>query len=116
MTVQRSIEPLQLVLDAGREDARKIQGQLHATILVAEKAWRDYEVRFGQVDDALGKALEHIVDQTKVSVSLLEQYVKSLSEHIGNGMGHLGGGIEDLGDHVAELKQVVGGLRRCHAG
>jgi hypothetical protein len=109
--VQESLSVMQAMLFAARNDSQKLAEELQATFEKAKGAWADYEKRFGQVDDSLGKALERIIEQTNTSVSAINGYVINLDKHLGLGIDRLGGGIEDLGDIAAELKQVASGLR-----
>jgi ABC-type transporter Mla subunit MlaD len=110
--VQESLAAIQAMLVTSRNDSQALGQQLQATFEMAQKAWADYEKRFGQVDESLGKALERIVEQTSTSVSAINGYVVNLDKHLGLGIDRLGGGIEDLGDIATELKQVANGLRR----
>jgi ABC-type transporter Mla subunit MlaD len=110
--IQGSLASVQAILVDARNHSQRLGEQLRATAEMAQRAWADYEKRFGQVDESLANAQKHIVEQVSTSVSAINDFVVNLDKHLGLGIDRLGGGIEDLGEIATELKQVASGLRR----
>lgn len=97
---------------ATRSDSQALGDQLRAAFETAQRVWADYEKRFGQVDESLGKAFERLLEQTNTVVSQFNGYVANLDKHLGLGIDRFSGAIEDLGDAASEFKQAANGFRR----
>ena len=89
----------------------ELTGQLIATASSAEKAWENYEDRFTQVDEALGKTLDGLVAATTEHATAVNQQIGELDSELAKAVSNLRDVLEPLEELADEISTLLEKLK-----
>jgi methyl-accepting chemotaxis protein len=96
--------------EGNREEMREIATALRGTSEAAQTAWSDYRDRFNEVDEALGRALTMLTQETESHAQNLNERVGQVDEALSKGVKSLGSALqplENLSDTVEDLSKAI---------
>jgi hypothetical protein len=85
-----------------------IAGNLERTSSAASQAWENYRVRFTEVDESLGKALEQIRGASAEHATALNTHVGRIDNALADAANRLGAALEPLAELGQSLEDVLG--------
>ncbi len=74
-------------------------------------AWRDYEMRFGKVDEDLGRAFGALAMETRKQMELLENHSALIDKGLAASVDKLAHFLHELGDGAEQLQDAVDDLK-----
>ena len=77
--------------------------QVHRQV---ETAWRDYEQRFGNVDEALSEAVRGLAAETAKQQESIAKFALEIDKGCGQAVQRLQGIANSLGENTAELSET----------
>lgn len=97
-----AVEGLRLGQEASRALAERLE-QVHRQV---ETAWRDYEQRFGNVDQALSDAVRALAAETTKQQESIATFAAQIDAGCSQAVQRLQGIATTLGDNTAELSET----------
>jgi len=91
--------------------AEELTGQLIATASSAETAWSNYEGRFSQVDESLGKTLDGLISATAQHAAAVNQQVGELDSELAKAVSNLRDALEPLEELADEISSLLEKLK-----
>ncbi|BAZ93751.1 uncharacterized protein FOKN1_1353 [Thiohalobacter thiocyanaticus] len=70
-------------------------------------AWDDYQSRFEDVDNSLGRTFQEIDDGLSRYTSSMREFVEQLDAHASSIVRDLSGAVKELGEGIEELREVM---------
>lgn len=89
----------------------ELTGQLIATANSAEHAWENYESRFTQVDEALGRTLEGLVSATAEHATAVNQQVGEMDSDLAKAVSNLRDALDGLAELADEISALLEKLK-----
>lgn len=68
--------------------------------------WAEYQQRFAQVDEQLGKVVKGLVEGAAAYQQAIARYVGQVDEKLAAAMVQFRGAIEELGEVIADMESV----------
>lgn len=75
------------------------------------ETWREYEKRFGKVDEDLGQAFEKLAMETRKQAELLQDHTKKIDMALAGAVDRLAPFVKELGDGAHDLQDAVDDLK-----
>lgn len=98
-------------LDESQKAAVALAQSISAQGERVTEAWRDYEMRFGKVDEDLGRAFGALAMETRKQMELLENHSALIDKGLAASVDKLAHFLHELGDGAEQLQEAVDELK-----
>lgn len=109
-SVSEAASSISTALKSHETATEELTGQLVATASSAEKAWENYESRFTEVDEALGKTLDGLVSATAEHATAVNQQIGELDNELAKAVSNLKDTLlplEELAEEISALLEKL---------
>jgi hypothetical protein len=100
---------------ASLDESQKATVSLSESIMAQSdrvtETWREYEKRFGKVDEDLGHAFEKLAMETRKQAELLQDHTKKIDTALAGAVDRLAPFVKELGDGAQDLQDAVDELK-----
>jgi rubrerythrin len=98
-------------LDESQKAAVSLSESITAQSDRVTETWREYEKRFGKVDEDLGHAFEKLAMETRKQAELLQDHTKKIDTALAGAVDRLAPFVKELGDGAQDLQEAVDELK-----
>jgi methyl-accepting chemotaxis protein len=110
-SISEAASSISTALKSHETATEELTGQLIATASSAEKAWENYESRFTDVDEALGKTLDGLVSATAEHATAVNQQIGELDNELAKAVSNLRDALEPLEELADEISALLEQLK-----
>jgi len=98
--LKHSIQGISQIIGESHKGLTSLSGKMEQTQQVLQQAWQAYDKRFGEVDESLGKAMEGIIDNVKINIEKMSEFIREVDQK-------LSGAVEIFSQSISELNETA---------
>lgn len=99
-SLKHSIQGISQIIGDSHKGLASLSGKMEQTQQVLQQAWQAYDKRFGEVDESLGKAMEGIIDNVKINIEKMSEFIREVDQK-------LSGAVEIFSQSISELNATA---------
>jgi hypothetical protein len=100
-------------LNESQTSARALSESLERHSERVIETWRQYEARFGKVDDDLAAAFEKLASETNRWREAVTEYTIQIDNGLSKSVDHLQGFLQDFGDNAEEMNSAARAMKEA---
>lgn len=99
-SLKHSIQGISQIIGESHKGLTSLSGKMEQTQQVLQQAWQAYDKRFGEVDESLGKAMEGIIENVKINIEKMSEFIREVDQK-------LSGAVEIFSQSISELNETA---------
>lgn len=108
--MKEHVDSVQRVIATSHADLNKLSATIQAAQEKLQVVWSQYDQRFSNVDESMGRALTGIITHVNDTVKSLDDLYKKMDEKFGQAVSNLGANIHALGENAEEFEDAAAKL------
>jgi methyl-accepting chemotaxis protein len=108
--ILESNRAVQVGVDRAQTEFRDVANILRSTLEATTKSWENYDGRFSEVNEELGRILDRILRSVQENLEALRGFMEKIDAKLSGAVDRLGGGIDELTEFAQQMEQVTARL------